>query len=116
MRTSIIATLAVTLLAFAQVSVSQSEFRIDNSSLQSFRETWQRLYRSLSRAERRNLENAIPLIAFSRYHSVTEVPPALLRGPIGPETIREQIAGMTYEEIIELSKTSAVEIERVPGR
>jgi hypothetical protein len=28
----------------------------------------------------------------------------------------EQIAGMTYAEIIELSKASAVEIERVPGR
>lgn len=115
MRTSLTATLAVALLAFSQVSVSQSEIRIDNSSLQSFRDTWQQLYRSLSRTKRRNLENAVPLIAFGRYHSVTEVPPALLRGPIGPETIREQIAGMTYAEIIELSKTSAVEIERVPA-
>jgi hypothetical protein len=92
---------------------ARPDVRIDNTSIESFRSTWERLYRGLSRAERRTIENAVVRIALAPYHSPTEVPQSLNRG-IGPEVIRGQIGGMTYDEIIQLSEKSSVTVERTP--
>jgi hypothetical protein len=112
MRKLVAHTVVILLLACAHWADADSDVRIDNSSLETFHTTWDQLYQSLSRAERRNLENALVRIAFAPYRSVTEVPPDLLRGPIVPETIRDQIAGMNYAQIIELSEKSSIRVER----
>ncbi len=84
--------------------VRAAAVRIDNASLATFRATWQQLYDSLSPAERTKLHNAVALIAFSPYRDVTELPLNLTRSPIVPEMIRGQIDGLTYPQIVELSK------------
>jgi hypothetical protein len=81
--------------------------RIDNTSLASFRRSWQELYTGLSDAEQARLTSAAAKIAFAPYRGVSSVPLDLRYSPIVPEMIRDQIAGMTYGEIIELSRKSA---------
>jgi hypothetical protein len=92
-----------------RAAVPESVLRIDNASLASFRASWQQLYRSLSPIERTNLNNAAVLIAFAPYRGVTEVPQSLRNSPIVPEMIRDQIDGMTYPQIIELSNKPAAD-------
>ena len=92
-------------------SAAGPEARIDNASLDAFRASWQLLYRGLRRTERRNLEDAVLRIALASYDSARDIPPKLLSG-IGPETIRSQIDGMNYEEILQLAEKSRVTIER----
>jgi hypothetical protein len=84
-----------------------SAVRIDNTSLASFRESWQKLYSGLSTAEQTRLRRAAAAIAFAPYSGVTNVPQDLRNSPIVPEIIRDQIDGLTYQEIIELSRKSA---------
>jgi hypothetical protein len=77
--------------------------RIDNTSLESFRASWQRLRASLSPAQQANLQNAVARLTFEPYGGATDLPRNLRDSPIVPEIIRDRIAGLTYAEIIELS-------------
>jgi hypothetical protein len=77
---------------------------IDNSSLASFRASWQRLYTSLSPAQRADLNDAIVQLTFADYGGAAHMPANLRASPIVPEMIRHQIAGLTYSEIIALSQ------------
>jgi hypothetical protein len=86
---------------------AETELRIDNSSTESFRASWQHLYESLSATQQRNLENAVILLALAPYRGKAPAPKNLKDGAFVSEMIRSQIAGMTYEEIIELSQKSA---------
>jgi hypothetical protein len=78
--------------------------RIDNSSLESFRRSWQRLRASLAPAQQTTLDGAVASLAFARYGSAADLPANLRDNPIVPETIRHRIHGMTYAEIVELSR------------
>jgi hypothetical protein len=77
---------------------------IDNTSLASFRESWERLHASLSPAQRADLNQAVVELTFAGYGSVANVPANLRSSPIVPEMIRHRIDGLTYAEIIALSK------------
>lgn len=79
------------------------EVRIDNTSIESFRSSWQRLRASLSPAQQADLHSAVTRITFARYGGGTDLPRNLRDSPIVPEIIRDRIAGLSYSEIIALS-------------
>jgi hypothetical protein len=76
--------------------------RIDNTSIESFRASWQRLRASLSPTQQANLNDAVMKLTFSGYGG-TNIPANLRSSPIVPEMVRDRIAGLTYSEIIALS-------------
>ena len=78
--------------------------KVDNASLESFRRSWRRLRASLSPAQQATLDGAVATLAFARYGSPADLPGNLRDNPIVPEMIRHRIAGMTYAEIVELSR------------
>jgi hypothetical protein len=78
--------------------------RIDNATLESFRTSWQLLRASLSPAQQTTLNGAVATLAFAKYGSLGDLPRNLRDSPIVPEMIRHRIDGMTYAEIVELSR------------
>jgi hypothetical protein len=77
--------------------------RIDNSSIESFRASWERMRTSLPPAQQATLDDAVVELTFADYGDVGGLPPNLRNSPIVPEMVRHRIAGMTYAEIIALS-------------
>lgn len=86
--------------------------RIDGSSIEAFRSSWDHLNNGLSPPEQQQLQIAVIRIALAQYRSATEVPKDL--STIRPEMIRSKIDGMTYTEIIALVNKSSVTAERLP--
>jgi hypothetical protein len=80
----------------------QQEIRIDNSSIDSFRASWQRLRATLSPMQQSDLNDAVVRLAFASYGGASDVPANLRNSPVVPETIRHRIAGLTYAEILAL--------------
>ena len=105
-------------LAILFVGVSCTTFAarqdatIDNTTLESFRASWQQLNAQLNRTEQQKLQFAVIRIAMSGYRSASEVPDNL--GGIGPETIRGKIDRMTYADIMKLADRSSVKVETLP--
>jgi hypothetical protein len=83
--------------------VKPREIRIDNTSIESFRSSWERLRASLSPAQQTNLQAAVTRLTFAPYGGGTDLPRNLRDSPIVPEIIRDRIAGLSYSEIIALS-------------
>lgn len=105
--------LSVLLLALAAPALAaKPEPRIDNSSIEAFHASWEQLYKALSRAEQQQLQLAVIRIALGRYRSAFEIPNNL--GEIRPDTIRTEIDGMTYPEIVALAAKSSVTVENLP--
>lgn len=82
----------------------QEAVRIDNSSIESFRASFERMRASLSPAQQADLNDAIVELTFADYGDVTRLPPNLRNSPIVPEMVRHRIAGLTYAEIITLAR------------
>jgi len=59
---------------------------------------------TLSPAQQTTLNNAVASLAFAAYDSHSDLPGNLRDNPIVPEMIRHRIAGMTYAEIVDLSR------------
>jgi hypothetical protein len=51
-------------------------------------------------------------IALGKYGSLTAVPPSLLATGIGPQTIRAEIDGLSFQEIIDLANRQPIKISR----
>jgi hypothetical protein len=49
-------------------------------------------------------------IALGKYKSLTEVPPSLLTIGIGPQTIRAEIDGLSFREIINLANRRPIKM------
>jgi hypothetical protein len=79
------------------------EVRIDNTSIESFRASWQRLHASLSPAQQADLNDAVVQLTFARYGGATGLPANLRNSPMVPEMIRQRLAGLSYTEILALS-------------
>ena len=79
------------------------EPRIDNTSIDAFRASWQRLRASLSDSQRTDLNAAVARLMSVRYGGGTDLPKNLRDSAIVPEMVRDQIAGKSYAEIIALS-------------
>lgn len=67
---------------------------------------------SLSPRKQSELSVAILLIALGKYQSLADLPPSLKRG-IGPQTVRKQIDGMSFEEIRALANKQSVKVTNV---
>jgi hypothetical protein len=78
--------------------------------LKTTQTSWDRMYKSLSPAEQSRLSVAIVPIALGKYHSFVDVPPSLLNPGIGPQTIRAEIDGLSYPEIIALAKRQPIKV------
>ena len=76
--------------------------RIDNTSIESFRSSWERMRASLSPSQQADLSNAVVRLTFAGY-GAANIPTNLRSSPIVPEMVRDRIAGLTYAEIIALS-------------
>jgi hypothetical protein len=83
--------------------------RIDGSSTEAFRVSWQRMHHSLTREQQTQLDVAVLPIALGPYKSFTAVPPSLLAG-VGPDNIRTQVDGMTFEQILALARSEPVKV------
>ena len=105
--------LTVCLVACAH-SPPAAVIRIDGSSPEAFQASWDRMHRSLTRQQQAQLDVAVLPIALGPYKSFTEVPPSLLAG-VGPDNIRTQVDGMTFEEILALARSEPVKVS-LPGR
>jgi hypothetical protein len=78
--------------------------RIDNTSIESFRASYERLHASLSPAQRADLNDVVAQLTFEDYGGAADMPGNLRSSAIVPEMIRHRIAGLTYAEIIALSR------------
>jgi hypothetical protein len=78
--------------------------RIDNTSIESFRASWERLRASLSPTQQTHLNNAVVRLTFAPYGGATNLPPDLRNSPMVPEMIRHRIDGLTYAEIVALAQ------------
>jgi hypothetical protein len=87
--------------------------RIDSSTPEAFHASWKRLNKGLTSQQRSELSLAILPIALGKYKSLMDAPPALLNAGIGPDTIREQIDGMTFAEIVDLAHRQSIRLEEV---
>jgi hypothetical protein len=76
--------------------------RIDNTSIESFRSSWERMRASLSPAQQADLRKAVVQLTFAGYGEAN-IPTNLRSSPIVPEMVRDRLAGLTFPEIIALS-------------
>jgi hypothetical protein len=104
--------LAVVLAACAHTSAPATP-RIDSSTPEAFHASWKRLNKSLTSQQRSELSLAILPIALGKYKSLMDAPPALLNAGVSPDTIREQIDGMTFAEIVDLAHKQSARLEEV---
>ena len=101
--------LAAVLLTACVHTAAPTALRIDGSTPTTFQSSWDQLYKSLSPSQRSQLEVAILPIALGKYHSFVDVPPSTLAG-IGPQTIRSEIDGMSFREILDLAQKQPIKI------
>jgi len=86
--------------------------RIDGSTPQRFQASWDRMSTSLSPRQQSELSVAILLIALGKYQSLADLPPSIKSG-IGPQSVRKQIDGMSFEEILALANRQSVKVVKV---
>lgn len=108
---AISASLLAMILAACAHTPASATVRIDSSTPESFHASWKRLNKSLTPQQRSELSLAILPIALGKYTSLVDAPPALLNAGIGPDTIREQIDGMTFADIVDLAHKQSVRLE-----
>ncbi len=102
--------LAVAVFTACAHTTSHAVIRIDGSTPQSFQASWDRLHHSLSLQQQSQLDLAMLPIALGKYKSLTEVPPSLLTTGIGPQSIREEIDGLSFQEIIDLANRQPIKL------
>jgi hypothetical protein len=83
-------------------SVPQQPLRIDGSTPEAFQASWSRLNSSLAADQQAQLNTAILLLGATKLHeSGYHGPPSF-----GPETLRADLNGKTFEEIIAAGKAT----------
>ena len=102
---------AVLLIGCAHVP-PRDALRIDGSTPERFQASWDQLNRSLTPQQQTQLSLAILPIALGKYKSATDIPGSL-QG-LGPQDIRTQVNGLTYDEIIALAQKQPVTLKIVP--
>lgn len=91
-------------------STPSGPLRMDGSSPEACQRSWKRMEASLSGQQRQELDIALLLIGSTKQHRLG----ALTTSPgISPETIREEIDGKDFEEIVALGKATGTRITNV---
>ena len=86
------------------------QVRIDGSSPEACQRSWNRMESSLNGQQRQQFDIALLLIGSTKQRRLG----ALTTSPgISPETIREEIDGKDFEEIIALGKATGTTISNV---
>jgi hypothetical protein len=111
MRAVAIRGLVILLVAVAGTAFAARPAKIDNTTLESFRASWQALISQLNPNDQLQLQFAVVRIALAAYRSAADVPDDLQS--IGPETVRDKIDGMTYADIMKLAGKSSVTLEQL---
>jgi hypothetical protein len=94
----------------ACASTPSGPVRVDGSSPEACQESWKKLESSLNGQQRQQLDLALLLIGSTKQHRLG----ALTTSPgISPETIREEIDGKDFEEIVALAKATGTTITNV---
>jgi hypothetical protein len=91
-------------------STPSGPLRIDGSSPQSCQASWNKLEASLNAQQRGQLDMALLLIGATKQHRLGTM--ATSEG-ISPETIREEVDGKDFEEIVALGKATGARIGNV---
>src|ERR1700676_3267131 len=108
-RLKILSFLLFTVLAGC-ASTPSGPVRIDGSSPEAYQRSWKRLESSLNGQQKQQLDLALLLIGSTKQHyqgTLTTSP------GISPETIREEIDGKDFKEIIALGKATGTTITNV---
>lgn len=91
-------------------STPSGPVRIDGSSPEACQRSWKRMEASLNGQQRQQLDVALLLIGSTKQHRLG----TLTTSPgISPETIREEIDGKDFAEIIALGKATGTTITNV---
>jgi len=108
-RLKILSFILFTVLAGC-ASTPSGPVRIDGSSPEACQRSWKKLESSLNSQQRQQLDIALLLIGSTKQLRLG----ALTTSPgISPETIREEIDGKDFEEIIALGKATGTRITDV---
>jgi hypothetical protein len=84
--------------------------RIDGSTSRACEATWKKMESSLNAQQRQQLDIALLLIGSTKQHRLG----TLTTGPgISPETIREEIDGKDFEEIVAMGRATGTKITGV---
>jgi hypothetical protein len=108
-RLQILALVLIASLA-ACASTPLVPVRMDGSSPQACQASWKRLEASLNGQQRQQLDLALLLIGATKQHRLG----TLTTSPgISPETVREEIDGKDFAEIVALAKATGTTITDV---
>jgi hypothetical protein len=108
-RLRILALVLITVLA-ACGTAPAAPLRIDGSSTEACRASWTKLEASLSAQQRRQLDIALLLIGSTKQHRLG----TLTTSPgISPDSIRQEIDGKDFVEIVALAKATGTTVTNV---
>jgi hypothetical protein len=97
--------LLVTLAGCATTGTTAPK-RIDGSSPTAFEASWKALVATLNREQQARLNTAVLLIGATKFHNSGFKEPA----SFGPETLRSELNGKTYDEIIKAAAATGATI------
>jgi hypothetical protein len=99
----------VLLLVAACATAPQQPLRVDGSTPEAFRASWSRLVSTLSSEQQAQLNTAILLIGATKQHDSGFKDTA----GFGPETLRRDLDGKTYADIVAAAKATGTRITGV---
>jgi len=97
------------LFVAACATVPQQPLRVDGSTPEAFRASWSRLVASLSSEQQARLNTAVLLIGATKQHASGYKGAA----GFGPETLRGDLDGKSYADIIAAAKATGATITGV---
>jgi hypothetical protein len=108
-RLTVLALVLITVLA-ACATAPAAPLRIDGSSTGACQASWTKLEASLNGQQRQQLDIALLLIGSTKQHRLG----TLTTSPgISPESIRQEIHGKDFDEIVALAKATGTAITDV---
>lgn len=96
---------------FLTACAGTDPLRIDSSSDAAFEESFAAMERSLDRKDRVRLSIAILRLRAAEFETAGEMHRATEGRPVYPIDVKDQISGMTFEQILELAEKSGVRAE-----
>lgn len=90
-------------------SIPTSALRIDGSTPAAFEASWRALVATLNSEQQAKLNTAILLIGATKFHDSGFKEPT----SFGPETLRSELDGKTYEDVIKTAAATGTTISNV---